>query len=71
MVGIALVPLAGSLRRRPAPAALGGFAALLVPILFSLAALVVLVVGVVRRPAPDHGRAGRGSAWSPPAAAPR
>jgi diguanylate cyclase (GGDEF)-like protein len=44
MVGIALVPLAGSLRRRAAPAAIGGFAALLVPILFSLAALVVLVV---------------------------
>jgi diguanylate cyclase len=44
MVGIALVPLAGSLRRRPAPAAIGGLAALLVPILFSLAALVVLVV---------------------------
>src|SRR6185369_7736121 len=44
MVGIALVPLAGSLRQRPAPAAIGGFAALLVPILFSLAALVVLVV---------------------------
>ncbi len=44
MVGIALVPLAGSLRRKPAPAAIGGFAALLVPILFSLAALVVLVV---------------------------
>ncbi len=45
MIGIALVPLAGSLRRRPAPAVIGGFAALLVPILFSLAALVVLVVG--------------------------
>jgi diguanylate cyclase (GGDEF)-like protein len=44
MVGIALVPLAGSLRRRPAPAAISGFAALLVPILFSLTALVVLVV---------------------------
>jgi len=44
MVGIALVPLAGSLRPRPAPAAVGGFAALLVPILFSLAALVLLVV---------------------------
>ena len=45
MIGIALVPLAGSLRPRPAPASVGGFAALLVPILFSLAALVVLVVG--------------------------
>jgi diguanylate cyclase len=44
MIGIALVPLAGSLRRKPAPAAIGGFAALLVPILFSLAALIVLVV---------------------------
>ena len=44
MIGIALVPLAGSLRRRPAPAVIGGFAALLVPILFSLAALAVLVV---------------------------
>jgi diguanylate cyclase (GGDEF)-like protein len=44
MVGIALVPLAGSLRQRPAPAAIGGLAALLVPVLFSLAALVVLVV---------------------------
>ncbi|HEY6748140.1 MAG TPA: EAL domain-containing protein [Mycobacteriales bacterium] len=44
MIGIALVPLAGSLRRRPEPAVIGGFAALLVPILFSLAALVVLVV---------------------------
>jgi diguanylate cyclase len=44
MLGIALVPLAGSLRQRPARAAVGGFAALLVPILFSLAALVVLVV---------------------------
>lgn len=44
MVGIALVPLAGSLRRKPAPAAIGGFAALLVPILFSLAALIVLVI---------------------------
>ena len=58
MVGIALVPLAGSLRQRPAPAAIGGFAALLVPILFSLAALVVLVVSLVRRPAPDHGHPG-------------
>jgi diguanylate cyclase (GGDEF)-like protein len=44
MAGIALVPLAGSLRQRPAPPAIGGFAALLVPILFSLAALIVLVV---------------------------
>jgi diguanylate cyclase (GGDEF)-like protein len=44
MVGIAMVPLAGSLRQRPAPPAISGFAALLVPILFSLAALVVLVV---------------------------
>jgi diguanylate cyclase (GGDEF)-like protein len=44
MIGIALVPLAGSLRRKPAPAAIGGFAALLVPILFSLAALIVLVI---------------------------
>lgn len=45
MIGIALIPLAGSLRPRPASAAIGGFAALLVPILFSLAALGVLVVG--------------------------
>ena len=45
MLGIALVPLAGSLRRKPAPAAIGGFAALLVPILFSLAALGVLIAG--------------------------
>lgn len=45
MVGIALVPLAGSMRPRPTPASIGGFAALLVPILFSLAALVVLIAG--------------------------
>lgn len=45
MIGIALVPLAGSLRPRPAPAAIGGLAALLVPILFSLAALGVLIAG--------------------------
>ena len=45
MIGIALVPLAGSLRPRPAPASIGGFAALLVPILFSLAALGVLIAG--------------------------
>ena len=45
MIGIALVPLAGSMRRRPAPASISGFAALLVPILFSLAALTLLVVG--------------------------
>jgi diguanylate cyclase len=45
MIGIALVPLAGSRRTRPAPAAIGGFAALLVPILFSLAALGVLIAG--------------------------
>ena len=35
MVGIALVPLAGSLRQPTAAPAIGGFAALLVPILFS------------------------------------
>lgn len=45
MAGIALVPLAGSLQRRRAPAAIGGFAALVVPILFSLSALTLLVVG--------------------------
>jgi diguanylate cyclase (GGDEF)-like protein len=48
MLGIAMVPLAGSLRQRPAPATMGGFAALLVPIVFSLAALVVLVVAAFR-----------------------
>ena len=41
---IARGPRAGARRRTAAPAAIGGFAALLVPILFSLAALVVLVV---------------------------
>ncbi|CAA9229562.1 MAG: diguanylate cyclase/phosphodiesterase (GGDEF & EAL domains) with PAS/PAC sensor(s) [uncultured Corynebacteriales bacterium] len=45
MLGIALIPLAGSLRRRAAPATISGFAALLVPILFSLAGLTLLVVG--------------------------
>ena len=44
LIGIALVPLAGSLQQRPARAAVSGFAALLVPVLFSLAALGVLVV---------------------------
>jgi diguanylate cyclase (GGDEF)-like protein len=44
LLGIALVPLAGSLRQRPARPAVGGSAAPLVPILFSLAALVVLVI---------------------------
>lgn len=42
--GIALVPLAGLLRHRPAPAATGRLAALL-PVLAALAALAVLVVG--------------------------
>lgn len=44
MIGIALVPLAGSLRPPAAAPSIRGFAALLVPILFSLAALTVLVV---------------------------
>ncbi len=49
MLGIALVPLAGTLppaRRAPA---LRGFAALLVPILFSLSALVLLLVAAFVR----------------------
>jgi diguanylate cyclase len=45
MVGIALVPIAGSLRQRAAAPAIRGLAALLVPILFSTAALIVLLVG--------------------------
>src|SRR5215207_2151489 len=45
MVGIALVPIAGSLRQPAAQPAIRGLAALVVPILFSTAALVVLIVG--------------------------
>lgn len=45
MIGIALVPLAGSLRPPTVAPSIRGFAALLVPILFSLAALVLLIVG--------------------------
>ena len=45
MAGIALVPIAGSLRRPAAATAIQGLAALLVPILFSTAALIVLLVG--------------------------
>jgi diguanylate cyclase (GGDEF)-like protein len=45
MAGIALIPLAGSLRRRTAPAVLGGFTAVAVQVLFSLVGLAVLVVG--------------------------
>lgn len=45
MVGIALVPIAGSLPQRSAAPVIRGLAALLVPILFSTAALIVLLVG--------------------------
>jgi diguanylate cyclase (GGDEF)-like protein len=44
MAGIALIPLAGSLRRRVAPAMLGGFTAVVVQVAFSLVGLAVLVV---------------------------
>jgi diguanylate cyclase (GGDEF)-like protein len=44
MLGLTFMALAGSLHRRPAEG-VQGFAALLVPILFSLSALMVLIVG--------------------------
>src|SRR4029078_13002848 len=44
MAGIALIPLAGALRRRVAPAVLGGLTAVVVPVLFSVVGLSVLVV---------------------------
>jgi diguanylate cyclase len=44
MLGLALVPLAGTLRRSKAAPSIEGFAALVVPILFSLVALVLLIV---------------------------
>jgi diguanylate cyclase (GGDEF)-like protein len=44
MAGLALIPLAGSLRRRAAPAMLGGFTAVAVQVAFSLIGLAVLVV---------------------------
>ncbi|MEU7871414.1 bifunctional diguanylate cyclase/phosphodiesterase [Dactylosporangium sp. NPDC049140] len=45
MIGLTLMALAGSVHRRRAADEVRGFAALLVPILFSLCALVVLIVG--------------------------
>ena len=45
MLGLSLMALAGSLNRRRPAAEVRGFAALLVPILFSLSALGVLIVG--------------------------
>ncbi|MDG4786576.1 EAL domain-containing protein [Micromonospora sp. WMMD1102] len=47
MVGLGLMALAGSLRRRRRVDEVKGFAALLVPILFSLCALGVLIVGTL------------------------
>jgi len=44
MAGIALIPLAGALRRRTAPAVLGGLTAVVVQVMFSLVGLSVLVV---------------------------
>ena len=44
MAGIALIPLAGTLRRRTAPAVLGGLTAVAVQVMFSLVGLSVLVV---------------------------
>jgi diguanylate cyclase len=44
MAGIALIPLAGTLRRRTAPAVLGGLTAVVVQVIFSLVGLSVLVV---------------------------
>ena len=44
MAGIALIPLAGALRRRTAPAVLGGLTAVAVQVMFSLVGLSVLVV---------------------------
>ena len=44
MAGIALIPLAGALRRRTAPAVLGGLTAVVVQVIFSLVGLSVLVV---------------------------
>ena len=44
MAGIALIPLAGALRRRVAPAVLGGLTAVVVQVMFSLVGLSVLVV---------------------------
>ncbi|HEX6754377.1 MAG TPA: bifunctional diguanylate cyclase/phosphodiesterase [Mycobacteriales bacterium] len=49
MVGLALVSLASTLRPIRTAPAIRGFAALLVPILFSLCALVLLVVGAFVR----------------------
>jgi|GEM_PF-675486 len=45
MLGLTLVAVAGSLRRKPAAEEVQGLAALLVPVLFSLAALSVLLLG--------------------------
>ncbi len=45
MLGLTFMALAGSLNRRRPAAEVRGFMALLVPILFSLSALVVLIVG--------------------------
>ncbi|WP_433061176.1 putative bifunctional diguanylate cyclase/phosphodiesterase [Dactylosporangium sp. CS-033363] len=45
MIGLTMMALAGSVYRRRAIDEVRGFAALLVPILFSLCALVVLIVG--------------------------
>ncbi|GAA3455046.1 putative bifunctional diguanylate cyclase/phosphodiesterase [Dactylosporangium matsuzakiense] len=45
MIGLTLMALAGSMYRRRSIDEVRGFAALLVPILFSLCALVVLIVG--------------------------
>ncbi|MBE1490714.1 EAL domain-containing protein [Plantactinospora soyae] len=47
MIGLALMALAGSLFRRRPVDEVRGFAALLVPILFSLCALAVLIIGTL------------------------
>jgi diguanylate cyclase (GGDEF)-like protein len=47
MIGLTLMALAGSVHRRRTADEVRGFAALLVPILFSLCALAVLIVGTV------------------------
>lgn len=49
MAGLALVPLASSVRPAPRTTQIRGFAALVLPILFSLSALIVLLVGTAVR----------------------
>ena len=60
MAGIALIPLAGTLRRRTAPAVLGGLTAVAVQVMFSLVGLSVLVVSAFVHLHPLTDRAGRG-----------